>query len=79
MQIVKAYTDIWSPILGDGWQKANEAAPLREIAITSFDGLKTVDGVINGITMKVPITKLYSDRNRSKLKRSALKPLWGGK
>ena len=71
MILIEAYTDYYSPILGD-WK--NEST-IRPVILTGFDGQKMLTGVVNGVTLDIPMSKVYSDRNRTKIKRKAVKVL----
>lgn len=71
---MKAYTDMYLPVLGDG-QDGNVTTlpPMREIEITkTSDGSKGIHGVIDGVQVTVRTDRVYKDKNRSPLQKKKI-------
>lgn len=69
--MLEAYTDHYLPILGD-WQKI---PTMRKVRLTRYDGDKELRGVIDGVVVKLPRSRVYRNPEKGRFRRSELMTL----
>jgi hypothetical protein len=66
--MLEAYTDHYLPILGD-WMKV---PVMRKVTLTRYDGRKELRGVIDGVVVRLPASRVYRSPEKGKFRKSEL-------